>query len=140
MFLVQVFANCIYDIVYDIEKKFRHRIRYAKFTSPLYDIACLYRMHRHYYKISYAKIYKNLRQYSTISHTIFLSCTWAGVCGGSHWPCPWSAHRSCLMILGPTLCSVLNHHSPDALSLSLAWATANVSGVSLVRAKMVISS
>ncbi len=59
MCLVQVFANRIYDIVYDsvydIEKKFRHRIWYAKFTSLLYDIACLYRMHRHYYKISYAK-------------------------------------------------------------------------------------
>ncbi len=46
---------------------------------------------------------------------------------------------SCLMILGPPGWSVLHHHIPDALSLSLACATANVSGDSLGRAKMVIS-
>ena len=75
----------------------------------------------------------------TMWRTILLA--WGGVRGGSHWPCPWSAHRSCLMILGPPGWSVLHCHSPDALSLSLACATAaNVSGDSLVRAKIGISS
>ncbi len=46
---------------------------------------------------------------------------------------------SCLMILGPTQWSALHHHSPEAPSLSLACATANVSGGSLVQAKMGIS-
>jgi hypothetical protein len=45
------------------------------------------------------------------------------------------------MIIGPPGWSVLHRHSPDALSLSLACATAaNVSGDSLVRAKIGISS
>ena len=39
------------------------------------------------------------------------------------------------MILGPAGWSVLHHHSPDTLSLSLACATANVSGDSLVTSK-----
>ena len=121
-------------------KKCRHSIRFLKFPSPLYDITCLYRMQCHHYKISYAKIDKNSRRCHTISYTILISSTWAGVCSGSRWPCPCSAHRSCLMILGPPLWSVLHRDSPDALSLSLACATANVSGDSLVRAKMGISS
>ena len=94
-----------------------------------------------YYKISYVHIAKNLRRYRTISHTIFLSCsTWAGVCGGWRWSCPWSTHRSCLMIPGPPLWSVLHFDSPQTLSLHLANHTAtNVSGDCLIRAKIGIS-
>ena len=43
------------------------------------------------------------------------------------------------MILGPPRWSVLHRDSPDALSLSLACATANVSGDSLVRATANVS-
>ncbi len=86
-------------------------------------------------------IYKNVRRYRTMLHTILILLTWGGVRSGSRWPCPWSAHRSCLMILGHHWWSVLHHHCPDALSLSMAYYTAtNVSGDSLVRAKIGISS
>ena len=77
-------------------------------------------MQCHHYKISYAKIDENSRRYHMISHTILISSTWTGVCCWSGWPCPWSSHRSSLMILGPPLWSVLHRHSPDALSLSQA--------------------
>jgi hypothetical protein len=131
-----------------IRRRIRYRIKIAmsyticNFSSLLYDIVRTYRMPCRYYTILYVHIAKNIRCYSTMSHTIFLTSTWTGVCGGSHWPCPWSAHRSSLMILGPPRWSVLHCDSPDTLSLSLACATANVSGHSdsLIGAKMGISS
>ena len=56
---------------------------------------------------------------------------------GSHWPCPWCAHRACLMILGPAGWAVLHCVSPEALFLSLTYeAATNLSGDSLVRKKI----
>ncbi len=93
---------------------------------------------------SYVYIYKNLRWYCTMSHaisnhtmwhTIFLA--WGFIRGGSHWPCPWSSDRSCLVIFCPAGWSVLHRHGPDALSLSLEYSAAtNVSGDSLILAKI----
>ena len=144
----QVLAIFVYDVVYDI---IRHIvvllksytictfhiaiIRYCtaiSYTmSPLYDIACIYRQ-KH-----------TLIPYDVVCNIATYDVTYDIACLGrrSRRPCPWSAHRSCLMILGPPGWSVLHRHSPDALSLSLACATAaNVSGDSLVRAKIGISS
>ncbi len=67
-----------------------------------------------HYTILHPYIDKSIRQYRTMSHTILRMLTWGGVRGGSHWPCSWSAHRSCLMILGPPGWSVLHRHSPDS--------------------------
>jgi hypothetical protein len=138
----QVLAIFLYDVAYDIVYQIAMSYTICPCSSLLYDIVWQYRMPRRYYTISHVNIAKNIRCYRTMSHTIFLTSTWTGVCGGSHWSCPWRTHRSCLMILGPPRWSVLYHHSPDALSLSLACATANVSGDSrrLVQAKMGISS
>ena len=127
----------------------------CNFSSLLYDIVRTYRMPRRYYTISCVHIAKNTRCNSTMSHTFFstmipydVACdfstsTWIGVqvCSGSHWLCPWSAHRSCLMILGPPRRSVLHCDRLHTLSLLLANHTAtNVSGDGLIRAKIGISS
>ncbi len=144
MFLVRVFTIFVYYIVYDIAYDIR------KNADIVHDM----QNSHHYYTILHAYIVctiaiirycmpKSIKTYDDIiRYSIRFSFHVPGpaFAAGWHWPCPWSAHRSCLMILGPPGWSVLHHHSHDALSLSLACATANVSGDSLVQAKMVISS
>ena len=135
------FLPFLYTTSYTISyKKVRCRIRYATsrryYTISYVHIVCLVAIIRYHTS-------KSQKTYDVIVRCrmrFFYKYPWAGVCSGSHWSCPWSAHRSCLMILGPPRWSVLHRDSPDALSLSLACATANMSGESLVRAKMGISS
>jgi len=148
------FLPFLYTTSYTISyKKVRCRIRYATsrryITISYVHIVCLVAILRYRTSKSQKKYDMTVRCRMRFSYSVTVRCrmrfflrTWTGVCGGSHWPCPWSAaaDRSCLMILGPPRWSVLHSDSPDALSLSLACATANVSGDSLVRAKMGISS
>ena len=108
--------------------------------SVLYDIVRVYRMLCRYYTISHVYIYKNVRQHHSddvARNIVIYDVTYGIACLGLRLrrACPWSAHRPCPMILGPAGWSVLHRHSPDALSLSLACATANVSGGSLVTSK-----
>jgi hypothetical protein len=142
-----------YDILYDIDKNIGV-VRFLLFLPIVYTIQCTipYVISRCLWK-SYT-ICKwnigNIRYRMATSYSTLVLCTsispktydvtvrcdpmmllaWgcangAGVCGGSHWSCPWSAHTNrslaCLMILGPAGWSVLHRHSPDALSLSLAY-------------------
>ena len=130
-----------YDVVYDMQLlvaiiRYRTYISYA--SSLLYDIVRQNRKKHTILQYDVACDFPMVLPYDVACD--FSTRTWTGVCGGSHWPCPWSADRSCLMILGPPRWSVLHCDSPDALSLSLACATANMSGDSLVQAKMGISS
>ncbi len=129
----------------------RRRIRYRiKICDVVYDTQLLVAIIRYRTSISNAStlLYDIVRPHRK-KHTMlpydvacdFSTSTWAGVCCGSHWPCPWSADRSCLMILGPPRRSVLHCDSLPTLSLLLANHTAtNVSGDSLIRAKIGISS
>ena len=147
-FLVQVLAIFVYDVVYDIVRniavlqksytickfyvgiiRYRTSISYA--MSVLYDIARLYLQKR------------TPTPYDVVRNIVTYDVTYDIACLGLRLrrACPWSAHRPCPMILGPARWSVLHRDSPDALSLSLACATAaNVSGDSLLRAKIGISS
>ena len=93
--------------------------------SVLYDIARLYLQKR------------TPTPYDVVRNIVTYDVTYDIACLGLRLrrACPWSAHRPCPMILGPAGWSVLHRDSPDALSLSLACATANVSGGSLVTSK-----
>ncbi len=141
-----------YRTIYDTisYKKVRCRIRYATsrryYTISYVHIVCLVAIIRYSASTS-QKTYDVTVQCSIrFVYNVTIRCRmrffykYLDCCCWSHWPCPWSADRSCLMILGPPRWSVLHRDSPDALSLSLACATANMSRDSLVRAKMGISS
>jgi len=129
----------------------RHRIRYRiKNYDVVYDMQLLVAIIRYRTYISYASsllyviVRQNRKKHTILQYDVacdFSTRTWTGVCGGSHWPCPWSADRSCLMILGPPRRSVLHCDRLHTLSLLLANHTAtNVSGDGLIRAKIGISS
>ena len=133
-------------------KKVRCRIRYATsrryITISYVHIVCLVAILRYRTSKSQKKYDMTVRCRMRFSYSVTVRCrmrffsrTWTGVCGGSHWPCPWSADRSCLMILGPPRRSVLHCDRLHTLSLLLANHTAtNVSGDGLIRAKIGISS
>ena len=133
-------------------KKVRCRIRYATsrryITISYVHIVCLVAILRYRTSKSQKKYDMTVRCRMRFSYSVTVRCrmrffsrTWTGVCGGSHWPCPWSADRSCLMILGPPRRSVLHCDRLHTLSLLLANHTAtNVSGDGLIRVKIGISS
>ena len=106
-------------------KKVRCRIRYATsrryITISYVHIVCLVAILRYRTSKSQKKYDMTVRCRMRFSYSVTVRCrmrffsrTWTGVCGGSHWPCPWSAaaDRSCLMILGPPRWSVLHSDSP----------------------------
>ena len=131
-----------YDIVYDMQRlvaiiRYRTYISYA--SSLLYVIVRQNRKKNTILQYDVACDFPMVLPYDVACD--FSTSTWTGVCRRSHWSCPWSADRSCLMILGPPRRSVLHCDRLHTLSLLLANHTAtNVSGDGLIRAKIGISS
>ena len=141
-FLVQVLAIFVYDVVYDIVRNivgfaeilYYMQMEYWYYTILYAYIVCFVGIIRYCTPIS-TKTYADTIRCRTQYHKLRCDVRYACLGLRSRRTYPWSAHRPCPMILCPAGWSVLHRDSPDALSLSVACATANVSGGSLVTSK-----